>query len=278
MTIKEVEERTGLTRSNIRFYEKEKLIKPERNETNGYRQYSEKDVSDIKKIAYLRTLDLSVEDIRKIAAHEISLHQVLKDQEQRLESQITDLQKAKILCSRMLKNEDIKFHTLNVEQYVNDLQKHWSDNRRILKMDAVGFFYMWGGTVVWGTLLILCLLAAVVSYPYLPEKIPIQWSHGEASSLAGRGFIFVYPAACMVLRFILKPVIWRWLWVRGIYSESIADYIINVMCFTIFSVECFTVLMVFGIVKHVTVVLAVDAVIFMGMLVLGWSKIFVKEK
>ena len=26
MTIKEVEERTGLTRSNIRFYEKEKLI------------------------------------------------------------------------------------------------------------------------------------------------------------------------------------------------------------------------------------------------------------
>ena len=27
MTIKEVEERTGLTRSNIRFYEKEKLKK-----------------------------------------------------------------------------------------------------------------------------------------------------------------------------------------------------------------------------------------------------------
>ncbi len=26
MTIKEVEEQTGLTRSNIRFYEKEKLI------------------------------------------------------------------------------------------------------------------------------------------------------------------------------------------------------------------------------------------------------------
>jgi len=32
MTIKEVEERTGLTRSNIRFYEKEKLIEPSRND------------------------------------------------------------------------------------------------------------------------------------------------------------------------------------------------------------------------------------------------------
>lgn len=32
MTIKEVEERTGLTRFNIRFYEKEKLIEPSRND------------------------------------------------------------------------------------------------------------------------------------------------------------------------------------------------------------------------------------------------------
>ena len=41
MTIKDVEERTGLARSNIRFYEKEKLIEPSRNESNGYRDYSE---------------------------------------------------------------------------------------------------------------------------------------------------------------------------------------------------------------------------------------------
>ena len=32
MTIKEVEERTGLARSNIRFYEKEKLIEPSRTD------------------------------------------------------------------------------------------------------------------------------------------------------------------------------------------------------------------------------------------------------
>lgn len=31
MTIKEVEEQTGLTRYNIRFYEKENLIEPTRN-------------------------------------------------------------------------------------------------------------------------------------------------------------------------------------------------------------------------------------------------------
>ncbi|MFL8245929.1 MerR family transcriptional regulator [Clostridioides difficile] len=50
MTIKEVEEKTGLTRSNIRFYENENLIKPLRNERNGYREYSDENVEASKKL------------------------------------------------------------------------------------------------------------------------------------------------------------------------------------------------------------------------------------
>ncbi|MBS6643899.1 MAG: MerR family transcriptional regulator [Clostridiaceae bacterium] len=278
MTIKEVEEKTGLARSNIRFYEKEKLIEPERNAANGYRVYSEKDVSELKKIAYLRTLDISIEDIRKIKEQKLLLHQVIKDQADKLETQITELQNAKILCGRMLKDEEIQFETLDVDRYVTDLQDYWSDHKSVFRMDAAGFFYLWGGAAVWGVLAVLCILAAVLSFPYLPDKIPIQWNKGEASSLAGRGFIFVYPAVCVALRVFLKPVIWRWLWVRGIYSESIADYIINFFCVTILSVECFTVLYVFGAVRHVTAVLAADGILFMGLLLLGWSKISVKRE
>lgn len=48
MTIKEVEQITGLARSNIRFYEKENLISPARNTNNGYREYSGKDVETIR--------------------------------------------------------------------------------------------------------------------------------------------------------------------------------------------------------------------------------------
>ena len=36
MTIKEVEEETKLPRSNIRFYEREGLVVPERNVSNGH--------------------------------------------------------------------------------------------------------------------------------------------------------------------------------------------------------------------------------------------------
>ena len=89
MTIKDVEERTGLSRSNIRFYEKEKLIEPSRNESNGYRDYSENDVENIKKIAYLRTLGISVEDIRNIISEKVTLQEMLEKQKEVLKNHAT---------------------------------------------------------------------------------------------------------------------------------------------------------------------------------------------
>ena len=44
MTIKEMEERSGLARANIRFYEAEGLFAPERK-PNGYRDYSGEDLT-----------------------------------------------------------------------------------------------------------------------------------------------------------------------------------------------------------------------------------------
>lgn len=87
MTIKEVEEQTGLTRSNIRFYEKEKLIEPARNDKNGYRDYSESDVENIKKIAYLRTLEISIEDIRNIMSDQVSLTEIIEKQAAAIQTQ-----------------------------------------------------------------------------------------------------------------------------------------------------------------------------------------------
>ena len=48
MTIKEVETLTGITKANIRFYEKEGLLAPGRS-SNNYREYSEDDVEHLRK-------------------------------------------------------------------------------------------------------------------------------------------------------------------------------------------------------------------------------------
>ena len=47
MTIKEVETLTGITKANLRFYEKEGLLTPGRSSTN-YREYSEDDVDHLR--------------------------------------------------------------------------------------------------------------------------------------------------------------------------------------------------------------------------------------
>lgn len=43
MNIKDVELKTGITSTNIRFYEKVALIRPERNIDNAYRIYNEEE-------------------------------------------------------------------------------------------------------------------------------------------------------------------------------------------------------------------------------------------
>ena len=48
MTVKELEEMLGISRANIRYYEKEGLLSPNRKE-NQYRDYSAQDVATLQK-------------------------------------------------------------------------------------------------------------------------------------------------------------------------------------------------------------------------------------
>lgn len=276
MTIKEVEEQTGLSRSNVRFYEKEKLITPARNESNGYRDYSDGDVENIKKIAYLRTLGISIEDIRNVIEEKAPLREVLQKQNDMLNGQIADLNRAKILCEKMLDAENMEYDDLKVEQYVTELEDYWNDNRPVFKVDSVSFLYIWGSFVTWAVITIVCLLTALLSYANLPQEIPVQWSDGQASSLVNKIFIFAYPAVCIVIRYLIRPVIYAKLRMNNRYEEIIAEYLSNYMCFIALSAEVFSVLFIYGVVKNIVAVLAVDTAVFIGLLIAGLIRMDLK--
>lgn len=278
MTIKDVEERTGLSRSNIRFYEKEKLIEPLRNESNGYRDYSENDVENIKKIAYLRTLGISIEDIRSIISEKVTLQEMLEKQKEVLKNQITDLNKAKLMCEKMLDEESISYEKLQVEQYVTDLHDYWKDNRTVFKLDSVSFLYIWGSMLTWTMLTSLCLIIGALSYSKLPTEIPVQWSKGVATSLVNKNWIFICPVICIIIRYLLKPFIYAKLQMNNYYGEIITEYLTNYMCFIVLSVEIFSILFTFGVVKSVVVLLFVDTAIFIGLLVVGLVKMDLRGK
>ena len=278
MTIKEVEERTSLSRSNVRFYEKEKLIEPSRNEKNGYRDYSENDVENIKKIAYLRTLGISIEDIRSIISEKVTLQEIIEKQNEVLKNQITDLNKAKLMCEKMLEEKSISYEKLQVEQYVTELQDYWKDNQTVFKLDSVSFLYIWGSMLTWTTITALCLIIGVLSYSKLPTEIPVQWSNGVATSLVNKNWIFIYPVICIIIRYLLKPFIYAKLQMNNYYGEIITEYLTNYMCFIVLSTEIFSILFTFGVVKNIVMLLFVNTVVFIGLLVVGLTKMDLRGK
>lgn len=77
MLIREVEERCGISKKNIRFYEQQGLLQPKRNASN-YREYEEADLIVLKKIILLRKLDFSLEEIHQILQDETAFAPLLE--------------------------------------------------------------------------------------------------------------------------------------------------------------------------------------------------------
>lgn len=104
MKINAVEKFLGITKANIRFYEKEGLITPSRT-PNGYRDYSEEDLTQLKTIIILRKLGISVQQIADILDGVLPLQDALDTNIQALQEEIKRLNGSLQLC-RQLKTEE----------------------------------------------------------------------------------------------------------------------------------------------------------------------------
>lgn len=273
MTIKEVEKQTGLPRSNIRFYEKEKLLEPSRNDQNGYRNYTEKDIEMIKKIAWLRTLEISIDDIRRIISGNASLMEIVEKQMLEIRERMEGLNQAKIMCERMLEAGNISFDELQIEKYVTDLPGYWKDNKAIFRPDSVRFLHLWGSFLTWAAIALLCFLTGILSYGKLPAQIPVQWNHEAVATFVSRKFIFAYPLACIIIRIMIRPMIYARLLKNHLHGALISEYLSNYLCFIALSVEIFSVLYVYGLAKSIVTVLLIDTVVLIGLLSVGMAKI-----
>lgn len=81
----EVQNRTGLTRKAIEYYEEKGLINPKRLE-NGYRDYSDQDIEILKEISLFSKVGLSVVEIKEILhSQDSSLPTILRNKEYELD-------------------------------------------------------------------------------------------------------------------------------------------------------------------------------------------------
>lgn len=120
MTIKELEQRTGMARANIRFYEGEGLLAPKRLE-NGYRDYSEEDARTLEKIKLLRQLQLDIDTIRKVQQGALTLEQALFTQLTRLEGDKLLIERAAEVC-RELETSGVEYAALEPQPWLTRLE------------------------------------------------------------------------------------------------------------------------------------------------------------
>ena len=98
----EVQNKTGLTRKAIEYYEEKGLIDPVRLE-NGYRDYSVKDVEILEKVALFSKLGLNLREIREIIFSNGSLSSVLRTRQY----EISVEEKKKEILEMIVKGADV---------------------------------------------------------------------------------------------------------------------------------------------------------------------------
>ena len=64
MSIQKFSERTGISKSALRYYEQKSLLCPRERNASGYRVYSEDQVATVKLISSLRLAGISIKDIK----------------------------------------------------------------------------------------------------------------------------------------------------------------------------------------------------------------------
>lgn len=120
MTIREIEALSGMTRANIRFYESEGLLTPNRAE-NGYRDYAQSDLETLRKIRLLRALGLGIDEIRRLSAGETSLDAALEARLHAMQTEQQALRRAEEVARAMIQ-DGAAYATLDTGRYLAELE------------------------------------------------------------------------------------------------------------------------------------------------------------
>ena len=119
MNTKQAEELTGISRQNIRYYERQGLLEPARETGNAYRDYSEEDIRRLKLIKMLRMLDMPLKEIENILKEELPLKEAVVRQQENLLKQQKQLQAAIEVCTSIHKDQSDQ---VDVDAYLEKME------------------------------------------------------------------------------------------------------------------------------------------------------------
>jgi DNA-binding transcriptional MerR regulator len=120
MNIKAAEELSGVSRQNIRFYEREGLLNPDRNPENDYREYRQEHIETLKMIRVMRMLDMPLDQIKLVLEGSISPAKAAKEQRQKLKAQQEQLSAAIRFCEEWSAFQTME--AVNVDEMISRME------------------------------------------------------------------------------------------------------------------------------------------------------------
>ena len=174
MKINEVETLVGITKKNIRFYEAEGLLSPQRNRENGYRTYSDEDVAILRQIKLLRKLGLPLSEIRSIQQGTITLDDGLRRHLVVLERQKENLEQASGLCQR-LSREAVQLSQLDGAFWLEEMNRLEREGAAFLDQQKNDVRESPRGAMISAAVMIGLMLAvmAIMIWGYFTDPIPL---------------------------------------------------------------------------------------------------------
>lgn len=149
-SIKEAEALTGISRQNIRYYEKMGLLNPKRDAGNGYRKYGEEDIERLKAILLFRKLDMPLEEIHKLLDCEIDLQQALDTQKVYLQQEKQKLEAALAFCDTIQEQDLAELDINRCLQEIEEQEKRGNtfadilqDYKAVAEMEKKRVFTFW---------------------------------------------------------------------------------------------------------------------------------------
>lgn len=174
MKINEVEALVGITKKNIRFYEAEGLLSPQRNRENGYRTYEEADVAVLRQIKLLRKLGLPISEIRAMQLGNLTLDDGLRRHLVVLERQKENLDQASQLCGR-LSREAVQLSQLDGAFWLKEMDRLEQEGTSFLDKQKQDVRESPRGAILSAAVMILLMLGlmALMLWGHRTEPMPL---------------------------------------------------------------------------------------------------------
>ena len=120
MTTHEVEEMLGITKQTLIYYEKEGFITPQRD-CNNYRNYLKKELDILELVLLLRSMEISIDEIKLILNNQLSIRDALKTKKEFIENTKIQLEDIDQKINNYIKRKEVKI------SFNNESLKQWID-------------------------------------------------------------------------------------------------------------------------------------------------------